>query len=88
MGSRITIDPAVQCYNPFVYPGHGRMELKPFADDPRCLYGWHRCDHSWTHVCAREYRHPGRCWDGDETPCSYAQRPKNWDSKQRAECNR
>lgn len=89
--SRITVDPAVQCYDPFE---PGTDTVKPLDTDPRCLFGWgppnRGCTHPFGHCCIREVRHRGRCWDGDDTGCdrcSYAQRPRNWDTEQRATCN-
>lgn len=91
MSTRIRVDPAVQCYDPYYQDGDG-YQLKPFEHDPRCLFGWGppSCDHRHGHGCVREVGHPGRCWDGieyDAPKCSLRQRPKNWDSKLREECN-
>lgn len=68
------------------------------AADPRCLWGWgppeHDCPHRFGHACFRALGHPGMCWDGgerpeaDHLPCEAVQRPKDWDSRGRAEANR
>ena len=52
---RITTDPDVQSYCPYVYDDQGVMtDLKPFEEDPRCLYGWgppsHGCSHEPCHA--------------------------------------
>ncbi len=95
MTTRTKADSAVQFYDPFIYDESGQMtyELKPFAEDPRCLFGWGRptrgCRCMFGHTCSREFGHPGRCRDGTEdgAKCSSAQRPKNWDSRERERCN-
>ncbi len=87
----INVDPSVWNYDPFVYDGHGYMELKPFDTDPRCLFGWGppSCPHTFGHSCVREVGHPGECWaGGDFGACEKARRPRNWDAKLREECNR
>ena len=67
------------------------------ADDPRCLFGWgigtrKGCGHIFGHVCGRPFRHSGLCMAGpvDERwdQCETAQRPADWDDKQRTEANR
>ncbi len=95
MTTRIKVDPAVQCYSPFIYDESGVVtdELKPFSEDPRCLFGWgppaRGCRCMFGHTCIRELGHRGKCTDGTEdgAKCSSAQRPKNWDSKERERCN-
>lgn len=91
MSRRIKVDTAVQCYDPYYQDGDG-YQLKAFEHDPRCLWGWGPpvCDCRFGHSCIRELGHPGKCWDGtdDGPPCSLRQRPKNWDSTEREECNR
>lgn len=62
------------------------------ADDPRCLFGWGppRCHHMFGHACFRPLGHRGRCHDAGDPPrlpCESAQRPKDWDSRLRQECN-
>lgn len=94
--SRIKVDPKVMYYDP--QPNDYALDK-----DPRCLFGWgpppeknpgtpRDCNHNmFGHACVREYRHRGKCWDGDEwdaPPCSKAQRPKDWDERGRAEANR
>lgn len=80
-------------YDPFVYDADGEIaDIKHLSQDPRCLFGWGppSCGHRFGHCCAREFGHRGRCWDGDETSkdeCSQRQRPRNWDTQQRQECN-
>lgn len=89
----IKTDPAVFTYSPYIVNSEGVMtDLKPFEDDPRCLYGWgppeHGCTHSFGHSCAREVGHPGKCCDGiefDIDPCSHVQRPRKWDSELRSQ---
>jgi hypothetical protein len=63
--------------------------------DPRCLWGWGPpvagCRHRFGHTCFRALRHPGRCGDPDEPPlqpCDRRQRPRDWDTRGRAEANR
>lgn len=88
-------------YDPYTYSESGITSIKPLSEDPRCLWGWgppadknpgtpKSCHCHWGHGCVRELGHRGKCWDGieyDAPPCSRAQRPSDWDSKQRAECN-
>lgn len=66
------------------------------AKDPRCLWGWgppgkKDCYHMFGHMCSRPLGHRGRCRDYPDGAkpdgCETMQRPKNWDSKQRQECN-
>lgn len=86
-------DPAVAFYDPATNDYR-------LADDPRCCFGWgppdRVCRCYFGHACFRELGHPGKCWDAGDAPsevanplpCHTRQRPKDWDSKQRAECNR
>jgi hypothetical protein len=68
--------------------------------DPRCLFGWGpppeknpgtppSCRCRFGHSCAREFKHPGKCWDGTEggPSCNRAQRPRDWDAQGRREAN-
>ena len=65
------------------------------AKDPRCLWGWgppdRQCGFRFGHACFRALGHPGDCGDLDRVPylpCERRKRPKDWDSKGRAEANR
>jgi hypothetical protein len=91
----VRVDPAVEYYDPHIYGADGKMtyELKPFDQDPRCLFGWGppRCIHKFGHCCSRELGHKGRCIDNGtptDLPCRAARRPSGWDTGGRAEANR
>lgn len=65
------------------------------SKDPRCLWGWGGCGCYFGHACFRELGHKGRCWEGGDKPipkhdlkCASSLRPKNWDERGRAECNK
>lgn len=84
--SGIHVDPAVEFYDP-------KPNDYDLAKDPRCLWGWGppTCNCMFGHSCRREFGHPGQCDDSDvnqDAPCNKSQRPKDWDSKGRAEANR
>lgn len=80
----VKIDPAVLHYDP-------KSNGYDIALDPRCLYGWGPPAQTHLGYCSRELGHPGLCVDhslypGD--PGRTRRRPKNWDTRQREECNR
>ena len=63
--------------------------------DPRCLWGWGPpvCSCRFGHACFRALGHPGKCVDGGQRgvnpiPCESRQRPKDWDTRGRAEADR
>ena len=93
MSTQAERDDAARFYNPTVN-GY-RLDA-----DPRCLWGWgppeRGCTCRFGHGCFRALGHPGECWDGgdppppmsERRPCDTARRPKDWDSRGRAEANR
>lgn len=88
MTGRIHTDPAVEFYDP-------AKDGYDLSKDPRCLFGWGppTCKCRFGHACFREFGHPGMC-DGtggnkdlELLPCERRRRPKDWDTKGRAENN-